>query len=76
MGGLWAESRAGPSYALGTGLGFGFYPKCDGKSLEDFKRDANMTHTHFEKLPLSVCEEWIVGTVVQVEMREAWTGTY
>lgn len=38
--------QAGSSHALGTGLGFGFYPKCYGKPLEVFKQDANMIHTH------------------------------
>lgn len=28
---------------------------------------------HFDKLTLNVCEEWIVGAVVQEEMMEAWT---
>lgn len=38
-----------------------------------FEQDANMVHTDILESSLCVCEEWMVGFVVQEEMMEDWT---
>lgn len=64
----WAQSGG----ALDTGLGLGFIPSMMGRFWWVLNRMLTGPTETFGKAH-SVCEEWVFGSLVEVEMLEAWT---